>query len=150
MRLESCKHFNPEEFLRKLIGTPSDSGWRDDKKKLQADLDSISELPSVNNITGIRGSEISEPTSTLALRRMKIQIEIDDIEMCEQAYEYAMAQLTQDERDIIKGFFEPTMPIWKFVRKWEEEHFVGSTMVYKARRLALKRFGEIIEEVYDL
>lgn len=144
MRLQSCKHFNPEEFMKNL------KGWRKEKERLQDELDSISELPSINNITGVRGSEISDPTSTQALRRMKLQIEIDDIEICEQAYEYAMTKLTQDEQDIIKGFFEPKMPIWRFVRQWEKEHFVGTTMVYKARRLALKRFGEIIEEVYDL
>ncbi len=144
MRLQGCKRFNPEEFLKNL------NGWREEKKRLQEELNSMSELPSVNNITGVRGSDISDPTSAQAFRRMKIQKEIEDIEICEQAYEYAMKKLTQDEQDILKGFFEPSMPIWKFVRKWEKEHFVGTTLVYKARRLALNRFSEIIEETYDL
>ena len=55
MRLESCRRFDTEKFIKNL------REWRKDREKLLAELESLSELPSVNNESGVRSSEISKP-----------------------------------------------------------------------------------------
>ena len=144
MVLDEYKRFNAEMFLK---GRKS---RLEEKKRLQGQLDALSELPSVDNKTGVRSSVPSDPTANHAAAELELINRIEDIDICEEAYEYGMSRLTEDEQKLIKGFFEPKMPIWKFVRKWENEHYMGTTSVYKERRLALEKFSSEIEKKWGL
>lgn len=142
--LSDYENFNAEKFLRKR-----EDRLRE-KQKLEEKLRSLSSLPSVNNETGIRGSDISDTTAARAEQELSIINQIDMIEECEMAYDYAMERLEPDEREVIKGLFEPQMPIWKFRHEWSRRHFMGDTMFYRERGRILNKFGEIIETDFEL
>ena len=78
MRLESCRHFDTEMFIKQL------KVWRKEKEKLQEQLNNISLLPSGNNESGVHSTDISDPTSRLAIKRLELIEQIEDIEQCEK------------------------------------------------------------------
>ncbi|MDT3386256.1 MAG: hypothetical protein LIR46_00590 [Bacteroidota bacterium] len=123
--------------------------WREEKKKLQEQLDSIPLLPANQNESGVRGSDVSEPTAKLALKRLEIQDQIDDIERCEKVYDIAKARLTPDELEILQIFFEPKKPIWKAIDDYSGGNYVCRGIVYKRRRLLLEKLGRIIGGYFE-
>ena len=142
MRLEDSKHFNAEEFIKNL------KKWRRDKEKYLSLLDEIPELPSISNDSGVRSSEISDPTARQAIKRMEIESEIEDIERCEEAYEYAMNKLEESERELMRAFFEPKKPIWREVEEYTQKHYISPMTMYNQRLKVLKKFAQIIEKKY--
>lgn len=139
MRLESCKRFDAEMFIKLL------KSWREEKKKLQMELEEIPLLPSSVNESGVRGSDISEPTARLALRRLEILQNIEDIERCEAAYERAKAHLTSEELEIFNMFFEPKKPIWKAIDEYSGGNYVCRGIVYQRRRKVLEKLDRILD-----
>ena len=138
MRLESCKHFDTELFIKNL------KQWRKEKEKLKQELESISELPSIRNESGVRGSDISDPTSRQAIRRLAIIEQIEDIERCERAYELAKTHLTADELKIFLMFFEPKEPIWRGIDRYAHENYTCRMNIYRDRRKILEKLDKII------
>ena len=138
MRLESCRHFDTELFIKQL------RKWREEKKKLQQALDDMPMLPSANNESGVRSTDISEPTARLALKRMQITDEIEDIERCEKAYELAKSRLTPDELEVFQIFFEPKKPIWVAIDEYSGGNYVCRGIVYQRRRKVIERMDAIL------
>ena len=137
MRLESCRHFDTELFIKQL------KIWKKEKEKLSERLEEISELPSISN-NGIRGSDVSDPTSRLAIQRIQITDEIKDIERCEAIYEYAKKSLTLEELEIFEMFFEPKKPIWKGIDDYTLSHYTSRMNVYRERRKILQKLDTLI------
>ena len=144
INLNDYESFNAEKFLRKR------QDRLEEKHRLEQKLRSLSPLPSINNESGVRGSDISDSTASRAAQELEIIDQINAIEECEMAYDYAMERLSPDEREVIKGLFEPHMPIWKFRHEWSQRHFMGDTMFYRERSRILNKFGEIIETDFEL
>lgn len=138
--LESFSHFNAEEFIKEL------KRLRKEKKKLQKKLEEISELPSIDNKSGIKGTEISNPTLNQVIKREKIREKIDEIERMERAYSYAKSKLTKDEKKLLEGFFESRSPNWRFVSKWQGEHYMGSTKTYTERKRVLRKIEALLDD----
>lgn len=138
MTLESYNHFNAEEFVKSL------KRMRKTRKRLVEELESVLELPAVDNNTGVKGSSISDPTARQAVRRTEIDAKIAEIDACLNAYSYAKSKLPEDEREIIELFFESKDPIWKGVERYMEGHYVCRDKVYRLRRVALANLGTII------
>lgn len=143
MRLETCMHFDTEMFIKQL------KVWREEKRKLQDQLDSIPLLPSTENKSGVRGSDISEPTARIALKRLEIEEQIADIERCENVYDLAKARLTPDELEIFQMFFEPKKPIWRAIDDYSGGNYVCRGIVYKRRRLLLEKLDRIIGGYFE-
>lgn len=139
MRFESCKRFDVELFVKLL------KNWREEKKRLQRELEEISLIPSNINESGVRGSEISEPTARLAIRRLEILQDIEDIERCEAAYERAKTHLTTEELEIFKMFFEPSKPIWKAIDEYSGGNYVCRGIVYQRRLKVLEKLERILD-----
>ena len=142
MRLESCRHFDTELFVKRL------KEWRKDREKLLAELESMSELPSVNNPTGVRSSEISKPAETQAVRMIEVMTEIEDIDECIEVYEYAKAQLTTEEREVFERFFEPKKPIWKEIDEYTRGNYTNRIEMYRRRWRILAKMDRIIEDKF--
>ena len=138
MRLESCRHFDTELFIKQL------KVWREEKKKLQEKLDAIPLLPSTTNESGVRGSDISEPTARLAMKRIELLDQIKDIEKCERAYDLAKARLTPEELEIFQMFFEPKKLISTAVDEYSGGNYVCRGIVYKRRRQVLEKLDRIL------
>lgn len=142
MRLESCRRFDTEKFIKNL------REWRKDREKLLAELESLSELPSVNNESGVRSSNISKPAESMAVRRIEIETEITDIDECIGVYEYAKAQLSPEEREVFTRFFEPTKPIWKEIDEYTHGNYTNRIEMYRRRWRILEKMDKIIEEKF--
>lgn len=138
MRLESCRHFDTELFIKNL------KQWRKEKEKLKLELEEMSELPSINNESGVRGSDISDPTARQAIKRLEIIKQIDDIERCEAMYEMAKSHLTAEEMKIFLLFFEPTEPIWKGIDRYARENYTCRMNIYRERRKLLEKLDKVI------
>ena len=142
--LNDYETFDVEKFLR------TRQKRLEEKERLEQELKNLSPLPAFNNESGVRGTDISDPTSVRAAEELSLIDKIEEIEECEEAYNYAMKCLEADEREIITGLFEPKMPIWKFRHEWSQRHFLGDTMFYRERERVLKKFGEVVESEFLL
>lgn len=142
MRLESCMRFDTELFIKRL------KEWKQDREKLLRELESMSELPSVNNESGVRGSDISKPAEAQAIRRMDIEIEVSDIDECIGVYEYAKAQLSPEEREVFERFFEPKKPIWKEIDEYTHGNYTNRIEMYRRRWKILAKLDKIIEDKF--
>lgn len=142
MILESYKHFNAEEFVKSL------KTLRKTRRKLVEELDAVSELPAIDNKTGIRSSTISDLTARQAIRRAEIESEIAEIDVCLSAYDYAKNKLPEGEKEVIELFFESKEPIWRGVERYTTKHYVCRDKVYRTRRIALANLGTIISNKF--
>ena len=140
MRLESCRRFDTEFFIKRL------KEWRKDREKLITELNSISELPSVNNPSGVRSSNISKPAEAQAVRKIEIEAEIADIDECIEVYDIAKAHLTPEENEVFNRFFEPTKPIWKEIDEYTHGNYTNRIEMYRRRWRILEKLDRIIEE----
>ena len=142
MRLESCRRFDTELFIKRL------KEWRKDREKLITELNSISELPSVNNPSGVRSSNISKPAEAQAVRKIEIETEIADIDECIEVYDIAKAHLTPEEKEVFNRFFEPTKPIWKEIDEYTHGNYTNRIEMYRRRWRILEKLDRIIEEKF--
>ena len=144
MRLESCNHFDTERFIKNL------KNWKKEKEKLKKELEEMPMLPSVKNDSGVHSTDVSDPTSRLALKRLEIIDEIEDIEQCERAYEIAKGHLTPHELEIFKIFFEPKEPIWKGIDRYAHGNYTCRMNIYRERRKILEKLDRLIANNEDL
>lgn len=144
MRLESCNHFDTERFIKNL------KLWKKEKERLKQELESIPELPSVRNDSGVHSTEISEPTARIALKRLEIIEQIEDIERCERTYEIAKGYLTPAELEIFTIFFEPKEPIWKGVDRYAHGNYTCRMNIYRERRKILEKLDRLIANDEEL
>ena len=142
MRLETCRHFDTEKFIKLL------KEWREEREKYLKELESMTELPSVNNPSGVRSSNISKPAETQAVRQIEIETEIADIDECIGVYEYAKAHLSPEEREVFTRFFEPTKPIWKEIDEYTHGNYTNRIEMYRRRWRILDKLDRIIEEKF--
>ena len=142
MRLESCRHFDTEKLIKHL------KEWRKEREKYLAELEGMTELPSVNNPSGVRSSDISKPTEAQAVRRIEIETEIADIDECIGVYEYAKAQLSPEEREVFTRFFEPSKPIWKEIDEYTHGNYTNRIEMYRRRWKILDKLDRIIEDKF--
>lgn len=142
MRLESCRRFDTELFIKRL------KEWKQDRENLLREMESISELPSVNNESGVRSSEISKPVEKQSVQEIDIESEISDIDECIGVYEYAKAQLSPEEREVFERFFEPKKPIWKEIDEYTHGNYTNRIEMYRRRWRILEKMDKIIEEKF--
>lgn len=142
MRLESCRRFDTERFIKNL------REWRKEREEFLAELESLSELPSVNNESGVRSSEISKPAETQAVRIIEIESEVSDIDECIGVYEYAKAQLSPEEKEVFERFFEPKKPIWREIDEYTHGNYTNRIEMYRRRWRILEKMDKIIEEKF--
>ena len=134
--------FPIEDFLKES------KKWKEEKDRLQKEMDNLSFLPSVDNKTGVRSGDISNLTAQIALRRLEIQAEIEDILLNEEMLRYARKRLTKDENRLIDGFYYPKKKIGVFVQEYGQEKGLGKNLVYEERARALEKMRMIIESEY--
>lgn len=144
MRLDDFRHFVADEFISELHKSKAK------KDDLLSQLSEISELPGLSNETGIRGSGVSDPTASSASKRIKILAEIESIEECERAYDYAMSKLDPEERELIEDFTDPYSIKWKVCEKWKRKLYVSDTTLYEIRKKILVKIGESIDNHWNL
>lgn len=136
------RRFDIEKFLK------ASRFWDEEIEKLQKQLDDMPELPSVDNKTGVRSGNISDLTAQIALQRLKITADIEEILLDREMLNYAVKRLTEDERVLLDGFFYPKKPIGIFVQEYGWEHGLGKNLVYAEREKILDKMRMLIEAEY--
>lgn len=122
--------------------------WKDDIRKLEKELDDMLVLPGMKNTSGIRSGNVSDMTAQMALRRLEITAQIEELKLNEEMLKFALKTLTEDERALIDGFFYPRKKIGVFVQEYGQEHGYGKNLVYAARDDALEKMRWAIEQEY--
>ena len=122
--------------------------WEDRIQELKEEQDALLSLPSVDNSSGVRSSEPSDMTASMALRRLKIQAEIEELELNKEMLNYALKRLTDDERALVKGFYFPKKKIGVFVEEFGKEHGMCDRRVYDEKLKAVERMRLIIESAF--
>lgn len=136
--------FDTKSFLK------ASKKWDDDIKKLENELENMSMLPSVDNKTGIRSGNISDLTQRMAIRRLEIIAEIEELKLNKEMLRYGLNMLPKDSRELIHGFFFSDTPKSIFAREYGMKHGICDTYVYEERDRVLKEMGRYIEsEFYD-
>lgn len=139
MKLTDFVGFNAEKFLS------SRNRWLEEKKKLEMMLVEMSELPSHNDESGVRGSDISDPTQRQASRIVEIKEKISEIDTLEEMYHKSIRSLSEESQFLVKVFFEPEMEQWKFVRAAERKYGCRRSRIYEKRREAIDKIAEYVE-----
>lgn len=134
--------FDVKSFLK------ASKHWDGDIKKLNQKLEDISYLPSNNNETGIRGSDISEAPYRIALQRLKIQSEIEEIKLYKEMLRHGMKSLSDEETELINGFFYPKKEIGYFVHEYGRKYGIRERGVYEKRERVLEKMRNAIESKY--
>ena len=122
--------------------------WKNDRERLQQELDEMLYLPSVTNESGIRSGNIAEPAAKTALKIIEIEDKIKEILLYEEMLDCALAELTADERTLIDGFFYPRKTIGVFVHDYGRKHGLCKDYVYAERERVLEKMKRKIETEY--
>ena len=123
-------------------------GWDSKLEKLNNELNDLPFLPAVDNKSGVRSGDKSDLTYTVALKRLKITAEIEEILLNKEMLNYAFKRLTEDERELIDGFFRPKKRIGVFVQEYGRKYGMSERGVYMERSRVLDKMKRLIEEAY--
>lgn len=123
--------------------------WDTDIKKLDQEMDALLTLPSIENSSGVRSSNISDMTAQTALRRLKIASQIEEIQLCKAMLDYALKRLPKDERELVNGFYFSNKARKVFVQEYGRRYGMCETYVYEKKTRVLQKMGdEILREYY--
>lgn len=135
--------FNPVKFLK------DSKKWSAKLKEIEDEISSLIELPSIEG-SGVQTSNISDMTYNLALRRIKLDNERSYYLKAIAIKDWALANLSAHDRELIEGFFYPKTSIYRFVDDYGRKYALCTSDVYSARREALENFTELLTAKYGL
>ncbi len=122
--------------------------WDDDIQKLRAEHDNLSVLPSSNDVPAAKSGTVSDITAKAALRRLEIDAQIEEILLYKEILELAFNMLTDEDRELIRGFYYPTKSISFFVQDYGRTHGMGQTKVYQEKARIENYMARFIESKY--
>lgn len=122
--------------------------WDDEIAKRQDELDSMPELPAINNPSGVRSGNTSNPAMRMALKRLEIEAEIDELRLNKEMLNYAFKSLTEDEKTLIHGFFFSRKRKSTFVYSYGRQHGLCRDYVYNERDRVLRKMQATLEREY--
>ena len=133
-------HFDTVMFLKDA------KRWESRKKQLIQRLESMSELPSVNNPSGVRSGSISKPTQAQALERLEIEEELAQIELQEEMLQYGLGSLNENDKELVVGMYLSSRRNGIVVYEWGRKNGLNKDYVYDELHRILWTMGEKIEE----
>lgn len=136
--------FNPVKFLNES------REWQRRRRAIEVKIDSVSLIKS-SSLGAVAKTNIkSDTVEAPAIKIMELEEEVADIDKYIKAKDWALSKLTEQEREVINGFFFRCERIDKFVRDYGRKYGMCRSDVYTARRLALDRLSEIICERFGI
>ena len=140
--MEQWRPFDIKSFLK------ASRHWDDDIKTLREKHDDLSVLPASSDIPAAKTGTVSDITASAALRRLEISAQIENILLFKEMLDFALKHLTEDESELIRGFYYPVKPISVFVDEYGISHGMGRTTIYQERERIENRLARIIEAAY--
>lgn len=134
--------FNTHAFLKES------KHWEEKRREILLKLEEISELPAIDNKTGIKSGKISDLTKQTAMKKIELEGELKKIDRNEEMLQYALGTLDGRERALIDGFYfsrkQRSIFVWEYGRKYG----LCKDYVYAERERILKELGNRIIEKY--
>ena len=135
--------FNTHAFLKQS------KKWDEKIKEIEQKLAEISELPAVENKTGVRSGKTSDLTQQTAMKKMELQEKLDRLKRDKEMLQYALDKLGEPDRELINGFYfskkQRSIFVWNYGRKYG----LCKDYVYSERNRVLKEMGEeIVKKFY--
>lgn len=134
--------FNTVKFLQ------DSKHWESRKKRLQAELDAITEIKAQSNNSPGRSGRISDPVANVAAERMRIETQINRIEQYEEALAYGRSTLSEEQDAVLDAFFFDGGYISHNVDVLSYKYNVTPRSIYTMRREAIDSLRRIITETY--
>lgn len=135
--------FNTVKFLQ------DSKHWESRKKRLQAELDAITEIKARSDDSPGRSSgKISDPVANVAAERIKIKTQINRIEQYEEALAYGRSTLSEEQNAVLDAFFFDGGYISHNVDVLSYKYNVTPRSIYTMRREAIDSLRRIITETY--
>jgi DNA-directed RNA polymerase specialized sigma subunit len=120
--------------------------WADEIKKLERELESISELRTGTG--GVRTSTISDPVGSVAEQKSRIESQIKRRKSYQSIYREAINRLSPAEQEVITMFFFTKGNKGKLIEEFAYSHGYSIRGVYRLKRAALKNLSDYITEEY--
>ena len=140
--MDQWRPFDIRSFLKES------KKWDGQIKKLEEELENISELPSTGNNPVVGNGNISDLTAKTAVRRFEISAEIEEIKLNKEMLAFAMKRLSDDEKQLIQGFYYPKKRIDRFISDYGSEHGLCRSYVYEKLNRTLDKMGRMILKMY--
>lgn len=140
--LTNFRKFNPSLFLKES------KLWKKKISELKIELLNMPELPAIES-SGVQSSGISNLTQQQAFRRMEITEEIEKYARLLEIRRIALDRLTEEQRELINGFYFGKRHISAFVADFGSKHYVCDTIVYRMKNEALDSIADTLEEFYS-
>lgn len=137
--INSYVRFDSVKFLKES------RDWKKQRDLLKAELDSIPLVASIDTTEQGKTANHQSPVEAAAVRRERIAKQIAYIDSLEKTKRLVLGKLSDEQLNIINGFFFGEVKISVFVRKYSEEHYICISEVYKLRRETLEIVTELLE-----
>lgn len=137
--INSYVRFDSVKFLK------DSRDWKKRRDLLEAELDSIPLVTAIHTTEQGKTANPQSPVESVAIKRERISTQIAYIDSLEKAKRSVLGKLSDEQVNIINGFFFGEVPISVFVHKYSEEHYICNSEVYKLRREALEIVTELLE-----
>lgn len=134
--------FNTVKFLQ------DSKHWESRKKRLQAELDAITEIKGRSDDSPGRSRKISDTTASVAAERMKLETQIKRIEQYEEALAYGRSTLSEEQNAVLDAFFFDGGYISRNVDVLSYKYNVTPRSIYTMRREAIDSLRRTITETY--
>ena len=133
-------------FAEKLFADRDE--WRRKRRKKEAELNTIRSLSAVSQ-SEVHSGNIANPTEQKAMDVLKIEDDIKRYENYEYIVEYGLSHITQEERDVIEGFyFKPKGKMTNvIVDELAHKYSCDPRSVYRTKRTALLEFVEAVRGI---
>ena len=134
--------FNVVKFLQ------DSKHWESRKKKLKDELAAITEIKGRSDNSSGRSGKISDPVASTAAERMRIEAQIQRIEQYEEALNYGLSTLSEEQNAVLDAFFFDGGYISHNVDVLSYKYNVTPRSIYTMRREAIDSLRRIITETY--
>lgn len=140
--LNKFVEFNTVKFLQ------DSKHWESRKKRLQAELDAITEIKGRADDSPGHSGKISDTTANVAAERIKLESQIRRIEQYEEALAYGRSTLSEEQNAVLDAFFFDGGYISHNVDVLSYKYNVTPRSIYTMRREAIDSLRRIITETY--
>ena len=137
--MERYYRFDAHNFLKES------KGWAKEKKKLERELEEIPELKAIEN-SEVHSGNISDPTASTSFKRFFIETQIERLDLYREALNYAWDNLTDEEKDMLNGFYFTHKRINYEVHLLCDKYHIEKSQVYNRKNKALQKLTDLVEE----
>lgn len=140
--MERYIEFNAVKFLKDA------RNWEKEKKELLKQLDSITEIKSIDN-SPIRSGRLHDSVADVAVEREKILSRINGGDDVWHIWQYVERRLSAEEKNVLDVYFNGGR-IDKKIYEFGREYAMCRSDVYDLRHKTLKKIWGLVQDKIDV